>query len=93
MPARWGGEEFIVLLEEADLDDVLTVAERVRRNVAALAFPTEGETLRCTVSLGAAVWPEDGNDEEVLIRRADEALYHSKENGRDQVTPWNQIDA
>jgi diguanylate cyclase (GGDEF)-like protein len=92
MPARWGGEEFIVLLEEADLDDVLTVAQRVRRNVAALAFPTEGETLQCTVSLGAAVWPEDGSDEEVLIRRADEALYHSKENGRDQVTPWNQID-
>ena len=91
MPARWGGEEFIVLLEEADLDDILTVAERVRRNVAALAFPVDDGTLECTVSLGAAVWPEDGDDDDILIRRADEALYHSKESGRDRVTAWNQI--
>ncbi|MFB6350376.1 MAG: GGDEF domain-containing protein, partial [Bradymonadaceae bacterium] len=91
VPARYGGEEFAVILEETRREGAVRVAERIRRQVAGLEFVAAGDTFSCTVSLGLAVWPAAGVEPESLLDTADEALYASKENGRNQVTVWEDL--
>jgi diguanylate cyclase (GGDEF)-like protein len=90
--ARLGGEEFAILLPETDLAEAVTIAERIRRSVAAdLAFPSSvcmssDRTLdRITVSLGCAVIGPPKGTIDGLLKAADEALYDAKRGGRDQV--------
>jgi diguanylate cyclase (GGDEF)-like protein len=81
--ARFGGEEFVVLLPETTLAQACEVAERVIAAVAALgpATPT-GEPLRVTVSVGVAVLASTDSGGTSLLHRADAALYQAKRNGR-----------
>lgn len=84
---RYGGEEFCILLIEIDEKSAHNHAERLRSAVASSPF-TNGqgplnETI--TVSVGVAVFPEDANDQRVLIESADGALYAAKGGGRNQV--------
>lgn len=85
-PARYGGEEFIILLPETGRDRAMLVAERIRRSIAdsSIAAPS-GEIISITLSIGAAVYPEHGDEEDSLISMADKALYRAKETGRNQV--------
>ncbi|HXB97819.1 MAG TPA: sensor domain-containing diguanylate cyclase [bacterium] len=83
---RYGGEEFVVLLPQTPLDGARLVAERVREAVAARGFELRGERRVITVSLGVATSPEHGAEARALIGAADEALYASKQAGRDRVT-------
>lgn len=89
--ARYGGEEFVVIMPGATLDDASVAAERLRREIAALGFqPAPGVEHRLTVSIGvAALSGEDAADDDVaandLLRRADEALYQAKRQGRNRV--------
>ena len=78
---RFGGEEFAVMLPATDEMGAMTVTERVRMAVESLAIETSEATVRITVSLGLAVTCE-GDDEASLLARADEALYASKQTGR-----------
>ncbi len=83
---RYGGEELAVILPGAPLGLAVQVAERLRREVAGLGVPFEGEVLRVTLSLGVAVFPAKGvEDAEALVQRADAELYRAKEAGRDRV--------
>ncbi|GEM_PF-577871 len=82
---RWGGEEFLLLVPEADAADVGAAAERARHTVAQLALPLDGRTLRVTLSAGVASYPDDGATVEALLARADAALYRAKDLGGDQV--------
>jgi diguanylate cyclase (GGDEF)-like protein len=83
---RYGGEEFIVLLPSANVDDVAGFAERLRRAVEAHEFTYEGGTLRRTLSAGAAAWPNTAiHHQEGLVKAADDALYLAKQNGRNRV--------
>jgi diguanylate cyclase (GGDEF)-like protein len=86
---RYGGEEFAVLLPATDLKGGLLVAERIREGVRREAFELRGDSKTITVSLGVACFPEDAQSMEALIERADEALYRSKEGGRDRVTAYS----
>ena len=88
LPARWGGEEFIVLLEETDLEGCMVLADRLRQAVSELTFQSEQGPFQCTISMGVGMWPGDHEDLEELIDLADQALYHSKEHGRDRVTAY-----
>ncbi|MEQ5855256.1 diguanylate cyclase [Halomonas sp. EF61] len=82
---RFGGEEFVGVLPDTCLDDARAVAERLQRAVAALPPQDEGQTLALTVTIGIVeARPEDA-DLEALIKRADEALYVGKRQGRDRV--------
>ncbi len=84
--ARYGGEEFVVILPNTDREGACRLAERIREAVAARTVEFEGEPVRTTVSIGVATHHDPGvSDERELIKRADNALYHAKRNGRDQV--------
>lgn len=81
---RFGGEEFLVVLPGSDLDGARQAAERIRAAVAETPFPTEKGDVSLTVSIGVTdCRPEDEPDD--LLRRSDEALYKSKEGGRNRV--------
>jgi diguanylate cyclase (GGDEF)-like protein len=75
--ARYGGEEFAVIVPEIDLASLTAIAERIRANVEALGD--------LTVSIGAALFPQDGKDAEALFNAADERLYAAKSGGRNRV--------
>ena len=87
--ARFGGEEFVVVLPETDLTGAVQVAERLRAATAALEVRFEAQTLHVTSSFGVAsigaTWPE-GPVAEQLLTLADQCLYQSKRLGRDRVT-------
>lgn len=84
MPARWGGEEFIVLLPQTTKEMARQVAERLRQYFAAMPFTTSLTSLPVTVSIGATQW-KPGEALDHLISRADTALYRAKEKGRNRV--------
>ena len=81
LPARFGGEEFAVILPGTRMREASKVAERVRALVAAQRFEYEGQPLQITVSVGVAPAVE-GDEPANLIERADEALYAAKDRGR-----------
>jgi len=83
--ARYGGEEFIIMLPEIGPEQGVEAAERIRHKVAEQRFGGEGESIKVTISVGVASYPESGEDAESVIRKADEALYEAKERGRNQV--------
>ena len=83
LAARFGGEEFVLVLGNTDLDQTAEIAEAVREKVLALDLQCDGQ--RLTVSLGSiSVIPSDGLPTD-LIKRADEALYSAKKGGRNRV--------
>lgn len=85
--ARWGGEEFLLLLPETSLDGALVLLERVRREVAELCVETANGEIRLTVSIGVAAGRVQDTMEQVL-EHADEALYQAKAQGRDRVVVY-----
>src|SRR2546421_1941872 len=87
VPARFGGEEFSILLPETPPEQALEIAERIRRAVAQRTFDieTSSEPIRATVSIGVAGFPKDGTDANELIHQADLAVYRAKLQGRNRV--------
>ena len=87
VPARFGGEEFAILLPETAPEQAFEIAERIRRTVAASAFDVEtsSEPIRATISIGVAGFPRDGVDSNELIHQADLAVYRAKLQGRNRV--------
>ena len=83
---RYGGEEFIVLMPEASRDEGLAMAERLRQEISRMTVVTAAGTLSLTVSLGIAeLGPDEGENLESLIARADRAMYQAKAAGRNTV--------
>jgi diguanylate cyclase (GGDEF)-like protein/PAS domain S-box-containing protein len=82
LPARFGGEEFMVLLPESTLEDAMTIAQRIRGAVYEMEVP--GVTRKIAMSLGISTW-EQGDTPASLIGRADAALYEAKRTGRNRV--------
>lgn len=83
--ARFGGEEFALILPDTTPSDALKVAERVRATLAKSKFSFEGGSeTQVTISLGIACAPQNATTTEGLIARADEALYQAKRQGRNQ---------
>ncbi len=83
--ARYGGEEFLAYLSERSADEALQAAERVRRTIEREPISLDGVTVRVTISIGIATFPEHGKDIESLVGRADRELYRAKESGRNRV--------
>ncbi|WP_292069896.1 PleD family two-component system response regulator [Brevundimonas sp. UBA7534] len=87
LPCRMGGEEFVVVMPGASLDDAQRVAERIRRDVASAPFRIMGgrESLSITISIGVAATTGDGDTPDLLLKRADEGVYEAKAGGRNKV--------
>ncbi len=83
-PARYGGDEFLLVLPDTDLPGAADLAQRIREELAA-STPGKTPGLRCTVSLGAAEAYWDMADAEDWIQQADAALYRAKAAGRDRL--------
>lgn len=87
--SRFGGEEFTVLIPEADRDQAWIVAERLRQNVAEMTISWETPLPPVTISLGVAVFnPRAAVSANEMLRRADAALYIAKQTGRNRSTVW-----
>jgi diguanylate cyclase (GGDEF)-like protein len=84
--ARYGGEEFCIILLEIDRPKVLEVANRLRAAIEDMRVTgIEGQELKITASFGLACFPDDATDRAMLIQLADEALYRSKNGGRNRI--------
>jgi len=83
---RYGGEEFLLILVEASMDNTKKKAEEIRRSVKkGLKIKHQGKILSITLSLGVALYPMHGETTETALKAADEALYKAKALGRDRV--------
>jgi diguanylate cyclase (GGDEF)-like protein len=92
--ARFGGEEFVMILPGTDGPGARHVADRVRAAVAAAAFHLpDGHLEPVTVSVGVACFPENAESTEQLLDRADRALYHAKQTGRNRVCLYRDVPA
>jgi diguanylate cyclase (GGDEF)-like protein len=87
--ARFGGEEFVLLLPSTDLDGAEVVARRLLKSVAAQVVEVDGKRIRYTVSAGIAMMESDMSGLDPLMKRADASLYVAKANGRNRVERWS----
>jgi diguanylate cyclase (GGDEF)-like protein len=91
--ARYGGDEFTILLVDTGLEDALTIAERIRRTVAETLFEGgQGDPIRLTISAGVACYPAHGSSRDALLDAADKAMYRAKSRGRDCVCSASDLD-
>lgn len=91
VPCRYGGEEFAIILEDTDRKGAMIIANRLRESIAALEFQSEQGPFQCTISMGVTIWPHDEQEKQPLIDLTDQALYYSKENGRNRVTSADEL--
>jgi two-component system, cell cycle response regulator len=83
---RFGGDEFMAFLPGASRKDGCAIAERIRKRVEEHHFEHDGIVVRPTISIGVAVLPDDAQTGEELAKRADEALYRAKAQGKNRVS-------
>lgn len=93
--ARYGGEEFVILLLDTGLEEGYATSLKLQQAVETQPFPKEHTQPggRLTISVGIAFYPHDARDGRTLVQYADEALYRSKERGRNQVTRHDELRA
>ncbi|WP_373235831.1 sensor domain-containing diguanylate cyclase [Cohaesibacter celericrescens] len=88
VPARFGGEEFIILLPQTDQHDAMIVAERIRKMIEKLVVEDSGNTVTVTTSLGVVDRITCGKDDiNSILNMADDRLYEAKANGRNTIVP------
>lgn len=87
---RYGGEEFLILLQETDAAAADAVAEKIRAAVADLKIQTSGGILQKTISIGISSYPEDSDTFWQALKFADVAMYHAKETGRNRVVRFTK---
>ena len=88
---RYGGEEFVILLQNATREGAMRVAQLINQTFAALSFDVgAGETIQKTISIGLAIFPEDAQTIWKCIKRADTALYVAKTTGRNKIVEYKK---
>jgi len=90
--ARYGGEEFTLILPETPLSGAITIAENLRKSIAATEiYLGANKTAKITMSFGVAEFPTDAGTEKKIISAADKALYKAKETGRNRVCHYSGL--
>jgi diguanylate cyclase (GGDEF)-like protein len=91
--ARYGGEEFTLILAETDHRQAVETVDRIRQQIADMVFQNPlGKEMHVTLSFGVAEYGVHAKNQELLIKRADKALYKAKENGRNRVEVYFEIE-
>jgi diguanylate cyclase (GGDEF)-like protein len=85
VPARFGGDEFVVLMPETTLPEAMSVAERIRREVESIVLKSGEGSVSASVSIGVALFPAHGRSASDLLGAADRAVYKAKALGRNRV--------
>jgi diguanylate cyclase (GGDEF)-like protein len=94
LACRYGGEEFCLIIAEADSERTYKCVESIREAIRHLSLHNRGQTLgTITVSAGIATYPAHGDNSEKLIRAADDALYRAKKAGRDCIFVYEPLEA
>jgi two-component system cell cycle response regulator len=87
LACRYGGEEFVIIMPETDMSVAAVVAERLRRRIAGEPFPIQqgAALLNVTLSIGLATLANPEDTAATILKRADQALYRAKRDGRNRV--------
>jgi len=88
---RYGGDEFIAYVPEAETEEVLAHLEKLRSTVQQRRFSFRDKPVQITISTGLATFPWDGNTVEALVTAADTALFAAKQRGKNQVVIYDRI--
>lgn len=84
--ARYGGDEFVLLLPDTHAEGARLTAERIRERIANTPLLISGKPITTTASLGVASFPDHGKDYQRVLEAADNALYQSKSQGKNRVS-------
>ena len=87
--ARYGGDEFVVVLPETPSNGAVGVAERIRKSIQSSPLTTRDKKVALTVSIGIAGYPNQGHDLDTVVERADHAMYASKNAGKNRITLYS----
>jgi len=90
IPARYGGDEFVIMFNETTKSEVTAAVERIIAEMSSSTFPFGGSMLSSTISAGLAGYPEDGPDVKTVTSKADQALYVSKRSGKNRLTVYSE---
>ncbi len=90
MVVRFGGEEFLILMQDIEPDKVMVIAEKIRVNVESFEINLTGHTLKKTISVGVSIFPSDSKSFWQCIKFSDVALYKAKETGRNRVVRFEE---
>ncbi len=88
--SRYGGEEFSIILPDTDRQKAEYVSRRLCRSIENEHIRAYDEDLRITISIGGSIYPKDANNAQLLIDRADQAMYRAKQTGRNRVCFWDK---
>ncbi len=88
---RFGGEEFVVVMPNINMDTAYERAENIRQSLNSLRVPYGQYNLTITISMGIACYPINGETRESVLRAADQAMYGAKEAGRDHILSYDEF--
>jgi diguanylate cyclase (GGDEF)-like protein len=86
MPVRYGGEEFVIVFPDKNIEEVRDICEMLHKDVKEKEFECNGEKVHIDVSIGIANYPQNGKSFKEIVNCADSAMYCSKKNGRGRIT-------
>jgi diguanylate cyclase (GGDEF)-like protein/PAS domain S-box-containing protein len=89
MLARFGGDEFTILLEDINSEQVINIARKIS-NAFSNAFQLDNHTVFITTSIGISMYPDDGSEMQILLKNADMAIYRAKEHGKNRFEFYTQ---
>ena len=85
--SRYGGEEFLLVVEDIDRENIEKRLEQLRNKIERLTlFDNNGAAFSITASFGVSIFPDDGQTAEQLVQRADDRLYSSKRDGKNKIS-------
>ncbi|MGR8934592.1 MAG: GGDEF domain-containing protein [Gammaproteobacteria bacterium] len=88
--ARYGGDEFVILLTDCDGDNAVLVADRIMEEFKSIRIRYRGSNVALSASIGIACFPEQGRTAEDLLDKADKAMYYSKQGGKSRATMYRE---